>query len=235
MIMALPLGLLRNLQVTRQQKLGLAVVFSLGLVIVAFAIIRMTQILGEARADPAGLALWGIVESSVSVVVGSLPPLKSFLQKKLAKYGTGGYVYGGGGNASHYLPGSKGAAGSKMGSKQMSGMHRSRQSTTLRDDEIALEDRHDRDSENSVSQLKAGEIIVTRTYGWERTESVGGGGGDGHSARSIPPGQMHDDEENLVGVAVSDHRSHRSSGVRNVPFNKEVAVEGKTWLKTGND
>jgi hypothetical protein len=106
MIMALPLRLLKDLQVTRQQKIGLAAVFTLGLLIVATAIVRMTQILGQARSDPVGLAVWGLVEASVAVIVGSLPPLKSFLAKKLQRYGTGGgYVYGGNGN---YMPGSKG-------------------------------------------------------------------------------------------------------------------------------
>ena len=39
---------------------------------------RLTQIVAQARSDPVGLAVWGVVESSISVMVGCLPALKSF-------------------------------------------------------------------------------------------------------------------------------------------------------------
>jgi hypothetical protein len=209
MIMALPLRLLKALQVTRPQKIGLAVVFCLGLIIVAVAIIRMTQILGEARTDPAGLALWGLVESSVAVIVGSLPPLKSFMQKKLAKYGTAGaYGYGRNGN-SYAMGGSKGA--------RNTGPLNSHKSAVV--SSIPLEDRGD-GSEDSVKDLK-GEIVVTNSFGWERTESVRG---DHNSTRYV-----HDDEEELVGMAVSDNSVRNRSGGR---VDDKPPVEGKTWLRT---
>ena len=206
MIMTLPLRLLKDLQVTRRQKIGLAAVFSLGLVIIATAIVRMTQILGQSYADPVGLAVWGLVESSVAVIVGSLPPLKSFFAKKLQRYVTsGGYVYGGNGN---YMPGSKG--GDRTGPI-------STNKSATRPETIPLEDRDG--SENSVRQLKAGEIVVTKSYGWERSDSIG-------DADHI----HEDDERGLVGMAVSDDsRARLSRGTR--IEDKEI-VEGKTWLRT---
>lgn len=85
MIMALPLRLLPDLQVNRRQKIGLTAIFGIGCVVIAIAVVRLTQIVGKERADPVGLALWGIVESSISVVVGSLPALKSFLGRAIQR------------------------------------------------------------------------------------------------------------------------------------------------------
>lgn len=86
LIMLLPIPLIRELQITPRQKAGLFVVFALGVFIIASAIVRMTQILTHERTDPVGLAVWGLVESSISVIIGSLPPLKALLQKKLSRY-----------------------------------------------------------------------------------------------------------------------------------------------------
>ncbi|KAI7231661.1 hypothetical protein KC330_g6287 [Hortaea werneckii] len=81
LMMLLPIGLLRDLQVDRRQKIGLAGIFSVGWIIIAAAIIRCTQIVANARTDPVGLAVWGLVESSISVMVGSLPALKAFFSR----------------------------------------------------------------------------------------------------------------------------------------------------------
>lgn len=78
MIMALPIKLLTFLNVSRAQRLALIGIFSVGCIVIACAIVRLTQIIAHARSDPVGLAVWGVVESSMSVVVGSLPALKSF-------------------------------------------------------------------------------------------------------------------------------------------------------------
>jgi hypothetical protein len=78
MIMALPIKLLTFLHVSRAQRLALIGIFSVGCIVIACALIRLTQIIAHARSDPVGLAVWGVVESSMSVVVGSLPALKSF-------------------------------------------------------------------------------------------------------------------------------------------------------------
>lgn len=78
MIMALPIKLLSFLHVSRAQRLALIGIFSVGCIVIACALVRLTQIIAHARSDPVGLAVWGVVESSMSVVVGSLPALKSF-------------------------------------------------------------------------------------------------------------------------------------------------------------
>lgn len=78
MIMFLPIKLLTFLHVTRTQRLALIGIFSVGGIVIACALVRLTQIVAQARSDPVGLAVWGIVEASMSVVVGSLPALKSF-------------------------------------------------------------------------------------------------------------------------------------------------------------
>ncbi|KAK5166446.1 uncharacterized protein LTR77_007989 [Saxophila tyrrhenica] len=85
LIMALPIRMIRNLQVNAKQKAGLAGIFSVGLIIIAVALVRLSQIVTHARADPVGLAVWGLVESSIAVVVGSLPPLKAFMTRTLAR------------------------------------------------------------------------------------------------------------------------------------------------------
>lgn len=85
MIMVLPIGLLPALQVNRKQKAGLAGIFMVGLIVIAAALVRLTQIVGQSRSDPVGLAVWGLVESSISVMVGSLPALKTFLGRTLQR------------------------------------------------------------------------------------------------------------------------------------------------------
>jgi len=77
-IMALPYKLLVSLRVSRAQRFALVGIFSVGCIVIACALVRLTQIIAHARSDPVGLAVWGVVESSMSVVVGSLPALKSF-------------------------------------------------------------------------------------------------------------------------------------------------------------
>jgi hypothetical protein len=78
MIMVLPYKLLVSLRVSKVQRFALVGIFSVGCIVIACSLIRLTQIVAHARSDPVGLAVWGIVESSMSVVVGSLPALKSY-------------------------------------------------------------------------------------------------------------------------------------------------------------
>ena len=54
-------------------------------IIIAVSLVRLTQIIATARADPVGLAVWGLVESSIAVIVGSLPPLKAFLTRTISR------------------------------------------------------------------------------------------------------------------------------------------------------
>jgi hypothetical protein len=78
-IMVLPYKLLMALRVSRAQRFALVGIFSVGGIVIACSLIRLTQIIAHARSDPVGLAVWGVVESSMSVVVGSLPALKSYV------------------------------------------------------------------------------------------------------------------------------------------------------------
>jgi hypothetical protein len=95
MIMALPLTILPSLQLDARDKIGLAVVFSLGLLIIATAIARMTQILSIAYyregvdVDTVSLFVWTIVEASVALIVGSLPPLKGLMVRGVKKHLSG--------------------------------------------------------------------------------------------------------------------------------------------------
>lgn len=98
----MPLNLLWKVQISTRQKIGLAGVFSLGLIVIIFAIIRAVQVTATARDDTILLAFWGVLESTVgmrrvfsfllfvpfyrasitdarisAVVVGCLPPFKS--------------------------------------------------------------------------------------------------------------------------------------------------------------
>lgn len=85
-IMALPLSLLPTLSLDRRKKVGLFAVFTLGLFIVCFAIVRLTQVIMDSKVDIIGLTIWGTVETSIAVIVGSLPPLKSLLSRSVKKY-----------------------------------------------------------------------------------------------------------------------------------------------------
>ncbi|CAG5156673.1 uncharacterized protein ALTATR162_LOCUS4470 [Alternaria atra] len=93
LIMLLPLNLLRKLQVSPQQKFGLAVIFSLGTVIIAFAFARLAQVTkATSNPDPATLAdgpvllsMWSHIESSVSVIVATLPAFRYLLNGKMGR------------------------------------------------------------------------------------------------------------------------------------------------------
>lgn len=66
LIMALPLRLLWNLQINRQQKSALAAIFSLGFVVIVFAVVRVIETSASIHhVDPIWLALWSMIEASV--------------------------------------------------------------------------------------------------------------------------------------------------------------------------
>ena len=93
--MILPLNLLRDLQINARQKFGLAMVFSLGTIIVAFAFARLAQVTkatSNAAKDPATIAdgpvllsMWSHIESSVSVIVATLPAFRYLLNSKVGR------------------------------------------------------------------------------------------------------------------------------------------------------
>ena len=142
------------------QKVGLGVVFCLGLCIIAVAVVRLTQIIGSARADPVGLAVWGIVESSVAVIVGSLPPLKSFLGKKLQKYTQRTYVYSGQDSG---IPNSGGYSSAVRGGVRSPFFsHMSKKGgTSVRTEGIQLEE-----GTENTTRVDNGQIIVQKEFGW---------------------------------------------------------------------
>ncbi|EXJ84958.1 hypothetical protein A1O3_05633 [Capronia epimyces CBS 606.96] len=204
MIMSLPLRLLKELQVTRPQKIGLAIVFSLGLAIIAVAIIRLTQIIGQARADPVGLAVWGLVESSISVIIGSLPPLKSLLGKQIQKFTSA-------------ISGRE--SGGRQSGKDQSGLHAgrspfnsvvSKSGARLKSESIPLEDRPGAGS--TVTALKSGQIIVQKDFGWTRSRDGGSGSmatdqTDLESRRHSDEHYDYDDEERMV-ASTKDEEAH---------------------------
>ncbi|KIX06814.1 uncharacterized protein Z518_04790 [Rhinocladiella mackenziei CBS 650.93] len=249
MIMSLPLRLLRELQVSRPQKIGLGVVFCLGLAIIAVAIIRLTQIVGQARADPVGLAVWGLVESSVSVIIGSLPPLKSFLGKQIQKFTGAIYAYGGnsGGQHSGKIQGGHSAAGTR--SPFASAISKS--GAGIKSESIPLEDGPGY-GRNSVTALKGGQIVVQKDFGWSR------GGGDGSGSVVTTDDvetQAHSDEhsygeevrmvnfkeqEARIGIATSigrrvshnhhhNHLGHQHRSSEGPEFDKEGRIK-TSWL-----
>lgn len=69
--MALPLGLIRNLQMQWKRKLSIGGLFCLGWICIAVSTIRATYLGQNARAEKfqapstSWLALWGIVESAI--------------------------------------------------------------------------------------------------------------------------------------------------------------------------
>lgn len=107
--MSLPLRILWNARINSKQKVGLVIVFSLGFIIIAAAIVRAVEISGKAYSDQAALAVWSIAESSIcesishsqflskklitrkAVIVGCLPPFKTLIS---SKSGAGSYTYG---------------------------------------------------------------------------------------------------------------------------------------------
>ena len=64
-VIALPLNLLYTVRLAPKQKIGIAAVFSLGIIIILVAMARAIQISRKAFADGVLLALWGIIESTV--------------------------------------------------------------------------------------------------------------------------------------------------------------------------
>ncbi|KAJ5424239.1 hypothetical protein N7491_009455 [Penicillium cf. griseofulvum] len=72
--MSLPFFLIWGTRVNIQQKVGLVIVFSFGLFIIAAAIVRAVEITGKAYSDQAALAIWSVAESSICNHDRWLPP-----------------------------------------------------------------------------------------------------------------------------------------------------------------
>lgn len=72
--MSLPLKLLWKVRISRSEKQGLAFVFCIGFIIIVVAIVRAVQIAFTSTSDLILLALWGVIESTVGMLLDfSLP------------------------------------------------------------------------------------------------------------------------------------------------------------------
>lgn len=72
--MMLLLSLLYGLHTDRKQKLAVAAIFSLSLIIIIVAVIRAIEIRASTdHVDPVWLALWSMIEGSVGEYTSRLP------------------------------------------------------------------------------------------------------------------------------------------------------------------
>ena len=88
--MLLPLRLLVTLQISLKQKLGLSCLFSLGIIVIIFAFVRLfkvTKATAESQTNPTTMAdgpivlsLWSTIEAAVAVIVANLPAFRSLLR-----------------------------------------------------------------------------------------------------------------------------------------------------------
>lgn len=88
--MLLPLRLLMTLRISLRQKLGLSCLFSLGIIVVVFAFVRLfnvTKATAESQTDPTTVAngpillsLWSTIEAAVAVIVANLPAFRTLLR-----------------------------------------------------------------------------------------------------------------------------------------------------------
>ena len=149
--MAIPIALLPSLQLDTRKKIGLGVAFSLGIIIIAAAIARMTQVILKEQVDLVGLALWGAVETAISLIVGSLPPLKALITRGVKKYSTS--------KKSSQRYGSSGKHVNSAGNGG-SDVHYGPTSTTrsvMVAESLPLDDMH-------MSKHQGGQIYVQRTF-----------------------------------------------------------------------
>lgn len=150
MIMALPIAVLPSLQLNRKKKIGLGIAFSIGFIIIAVALVRMSQILIGQTVDMIGLAIWGAIETMTAVIVGSLLPLKSLLTRNIRNY-TGKKSSQRSGLSHKYV-------GDGSVSRGPDGLVPNRSRSVMVAESIPLDDIH-------KSNQKDGQIYVQKTYG----------------------------------------------------------------------
>ncbi|PGH08074.1 hypothetical protein AJ79_06074 [Helicocarpus griseus UAMH5409] len=89
LIMLLPLRLLLKVQISNKQKIGLACMFSLGLIVIAFAFVRLYQVTKatkDAQINPTALtdgplllSMWSQIEAAVALLVANIPAFRSLI------------------------------------------------------------------------------------------------------------------------------------------------------------
>ncbi|KAL8906929.1 MAG: hypothetical protein Q9171_006062 [Xanthocarpia ochracea] len=76
-VIGLGLRLLWSLKISAREKVALGAIFSVGLIKITFAVIRVVKIGASAtHVNPIWLALWTMIEASVAIVVASLPSFR---------------------------------------------------------------------------------------------------------------------------------------------------------------
>lgn len=90
--MVLPVRLLMTLRITLKQKVALTCLFSLGIIVIIFAFVRLFQVIkatAESQTDPTTIAngpillsLWSVIEAAVAVVVTNLPAFRSLFRSR---------------------------------------------------------------------------------------------------------------------------------------------------------
>jgi hypothetical protein len=95
MIMALPISLAWKVKLPWTSRIALLSVFSLGLLIIVFAVLRIIFTnTHDTRPELTWLALWSVIESSVACIVCNLAPFKILFSKRGQTYGSNSYSYG---------------------------------------------------------------------------------------------------------------------------------------------
>ena len=80
-VMALPLDMLKGLQMSTKAKIGLAGIFCLATITIAFDILRAIEILTKNN-HTGSTALWTNLESAVAVIVSCLPSFRALLSPR---------------------------------------------------------------------------------------------------------------------------------------------------------
>lgn len=79
--MALPLAMLKTLQISPRAKLGLVAIFGLASFIIVFDILRTTETLGHSQSI-GSTALWTDLESAIAIIVSCLPSFVALLRPR---------------------------------------------------------------------------------------------------------------------------------------------------------
>ncbi|KAF1930601.1 uncharacterized protein M421DRAFT_377665 [Didymella exigua CBS 183.55] len=94
MVMALPMSLTWNLQMPRSKKNAILTLFGTGVICILFACLRVTQVAVNAAKpeaagqplDPTWLAIWGMVECSIAVIIGCCPAFAVLINAARTKF-----------------------------------------------------------------------------------------------------------------------------------------------------
>jgi len=69
MVMALPIRMLKGLRISIKEKIGVALIFSIGHVIIIFAILRVNELyISLSGADPnmnVSMSMWSVLEAAI--------------------------------------------------------------------------------------------------------------------------------------------------------------------------